>query len=69
MYIIFTKHAKEQIEERKIELIWIEEAIKWPNLTKHAENKYIVTKRLNGRSIEAVYIKEKYIKVLTVYWV
>jgi len=69
MYLIFTNHAREQIEERKIIMVWVKEAIKWPDYTKRiSSNNYIVTKKLNGRSIEVVYIKERYIKVLTVYW-
>ena len=70
MDIFYSLHAEEQIEERKIEKVWIEEAIKSPDYTeKKRTNKYIVGKKLNGSSIEVVYVKEKHIKVVTVYWI
>jgi|TARA_B100001964_G_C14107903_1_gene542412 hypothetical protein len=31
MRIIYTIHAQEQLEERKIETIWVEDAIKYPH--------------------------------------
>jgi len=34
MNIIYSLHAEEQIGERKIEKVWIEEAIKSPDYTK-----------------------------------
>lgn len=70
MDIIYSIHAEEQIQERKIEKLWIEETIKSPDYIKRNKpNKYIIKKKLNGRSIEVVYVKEKYIKVVTVYWI
>lgn len=33
------------------------------------QNKFIAIRKLNGRVIEVVYLKEKNIKVLTAYWV
>ena len=70
MKIIYSSHAEEQIGERKIDKVWIEETIKSPDQTKKKDlNKYIVKKKLNDRSIEIVYIKEKHIKVVTVYWI
>ena len=69
MNIVYTFHAAEQIYERKILRVWVEEAIMWPDFTRRQNNKYLVTRKLNGRSIEVVYIKEKYIKILTVYWI
>ncbi len=69
MDIVYTLHAEEQIQQRKIESVWVEETIKSPDYTKRKKpNKYIVKKKLNGKSIEVVYVKEKYIKVVTVYW-
>ena len=60
MDIIYTLHAEEQIKERKIHKVWAEEAIKGPDYTTRKKpNKYIIKKKLNGRSIEVVYVKEK----------
>ena len=67
MYLIYTKHAKEKIEKRKIVPIWIEETIKWPHLTEHIGNKYVVIRKLNGYTLKVVYIKENNIKVITCY--
>lgn len=70
MRIVYTEHAKEQIEERKIEYPWVESAIKSPDFTERKTlTKYVARKRLNGKSLEVVYIKERYIKIITVYWV
>ncbi|MBS3145408.1 DUF4258 domain-containing protein [Candidatus Woesearchaeota archaeon] len=50
--------------------MWIEDTIKTPDSTKRKKpNKYIVKKKLNGRPIEVVYIREKHIKVVTIYWI
>lgn len=68
MRIVYTKHAQEQIEERKIEYAWIESTIKSPDFTERKIlAKYMARKRLNGKSLEVVYIKERYIKIVTVY--
>ncbi|MEK6940762.1 MAG: DUF4258 domain-containing protein [Nanoarchaeota archaeon] len=67
MDILYTKHAIEQITERKIPVIWVEEAIKNPSEIMREKDKYQVTKKLNGISVEVVYVKKKYIKVITCY--
>ena len=69
MDIIYTLHAKEQIKERKILKIWIEETIKSPDTTKCRDNKYYVIKKLNGRTLKVVYVKERYIKVITSHFI
>lgn len=68
METIFTKHSLLQMKERKIERVWVEETIKHPDkVEKEGGNKYYASKRLNGLTIEVVYIKEKLIKIITVY--
>jgi hypothetical protein len=57
------------IKERKAEEVWVEEAIKSPDKIEKEFGKFYARKKLNGLSLEVVYIKEKYIKVLTVYWI
>jgi len=69
MEIRYTSHAKHMIKERKVEKLWIEEAIKSPDNIEKEFGKYYARKKLNGLSLEVAYIKEKYIKVLTVYWI
>jgi len=69
MNIVYTKHALKRIKFRKIEEIWVEEAIKYPSSTKREGNRYFVRKKLNGKTIEVVCIKEKDINIKTTYWV
>ncbi len=69
MQFHYTFHALDAIAERKIEKIWVKEALQFPDITYFEEGKYYAVKKLNGLSIEVVYVKEKYIKIITVYWV
>ena len=50
MEIKYTNHAEEEIKDRKIEKIWVEETIKSPDITKHDRHKYYVIKKINGLS-------------------
>ena len=65
MQIIYTKHAEFQIEDRKIQKVWVEETIKAPDKVKRNVNKYYAVKKLNGETLKVVYVKERYIKVIT----
>ena len=69
MEIRYTFHAKIMLKERKIQQVWVEETIKSPNKSEREFGKYYARKKLNGKSIEVVYMKEKYIKVITAYWI
>ena len=62
-------HAGEQIRERKMHKVWVEEAIKYPDETKKVGYKYYVTKKLNGQTLKVVYLKEKYIKFTTTFFI
>ena len=67
MEIKYTYHARIQNERRKLNRVWVEEAIKNPDVTKREGNKFYIVKKLNGITIKVIYIKEKYIKVITVF--
>jgi NAD-dependent DNA ligase len=67
MNIVYTNHAEYKMEQLKIHRAWIEEAIKYPDELRRDNIKYYAIKKLNGISIEVVYIKTKYIKVITLY--
>ena len=67
MNIVFTKHAKEQMKERGITEDDVINAVKYPEKTKKISNIYYVQKKVIQGTIEVVYIKENYIKVITVY--
>ena len=68
MKIVFTLHAKEQIEERKIHVVWVEETIKSPDKTNRIDHKYYAVKRLNGKTLKVVYTKEEGIKIITAFF-
>ena len=68
MDIVFTKHAKEQMKERGITEDEIINTIKFPEKTQKIEDTYYSQKQTNSGKIEVVYLKEKYIKVITVYY-
>ena len=69
MRIVYTAHAEDQVAERKIERIWVEEAIKQPDLTVREGTKYYVSRKLNGHTLKVVYVREKYIYVITCFFV
>jgi len=69
MDIKYTLHAENQIKERKVEKVWIEETIKHPDSTERDGNKYYVVRKLNGRTLKVIYVKEKYIKVITIFFI
>ncbi len=68
MNIVFTKHAKEQIEERGISEDEVISAVKYPELTKKIDDVYYARKKTTSGVIEVVYVKENYIKVITLYF-
>jgi len=69
MEIIFTKHALLRMKKRKITKDEIINSIKHPENTSKKENKFYVQKNIDRANIEIVYEKDKYIKVITVYYI
>ena len=69
MEIIFTEHAKERMKKRGITEDEIIEAIKRPDNTKKQGGNYYVQKNISRENIEVVYEKDKYIKVITIYYI
>ena len=67
MNIIFTKHAKERMEKRGISEDEVINTIKFPEKTRKMGNIYYVQKKITSGTIEVVFEKEKYIKVITLY--
>ena len=64
MNIEYTKHLEQQIEERKIHKVWVNETIKSPDDLKRDGHKFYAVKKLNGKVLKVVFVKEKHIKVL-----
>ncbi len=69
MEIVYTLHAEEQLDERKIQKVWVRETINYPDKTEREGRKYYVIKKLNGRTLKVVYVKERYIKVITTFYI
>ena len=63
MKITYSLHAQEQMRERNIHPIWAEETVKFPDVTKKFGYKYHAIKKLNGVTLEVVYVIERYIKI------
>ena len=57
------------IEKRKITEDEIINSIKFPDIVNKKRDKYTVQKNIGRGKIEVVYEKDKYIKVITIYWI
>ena len=68
MRIQYTNHAKDQIRKRKIHFVWIEEKIQKPDTKQKGGKKYWAKKKLNGKTLKVVYVKEEAIKVITAFF-
>ncbi len=69
MDIEFTIHAKDRIKKRKIKKEEVIEAINKPDKTEKYDGKYYIQKDIERGKIEIVYWKDKYIKIITLYWI
>ena len=67
MNIVFTKHAKEQMKERGISEDEVINTINFPELTQKIDNIYYARKQTVQGTIEVVFERENYIKVITSY--
>ena len=69
MEILFTRHAKQRIEKRKLLKEEVEDAIKYPDATVKKHGLYYYQKRLQRGSIEVCCERtERHINVVTIYW-
>ena len=69
MKVIFTEHIKDRIKRRKLTEDEILNTIKYPEKIDKREVKYYAKKNIGRGKIEVVYEKDKYIKIITVYWI
>ena len=69
MNIVFTLHTKFRLKKRKITEDEVIQAIKSPDKLTKIDGKYYVQKNISRGNIEVIYVRENYIKVVTVYWV
>lgn len=68
MLVYYTPHALIRMRERGILDEWVLETIKRPDTTVIQGRKRLVIRKINGFSIAVVYRKEKYIRVITTYY-
>ena len=69
MRIIFTKHVMDRIKKRKITEDDIVNTLMYPERINKKEGNYYAQKNIGRGKIEVVYEKDKYIKIITVYWI
>lgn len=70
MHIIFTKHAYDQMEERKLLKYEVIEAVKRPTKVIKKHGVYYYQKKLDRGIIEMPCERtESHIKIITVYWI
>ena len=69
MEIIFTKHALARMKKRQITEDEIINSIQYPEKISKRVGKFYVQKNIDRANIEVVYEKDKYIKVITVYYI
>ena len=69
MKIIFTEHVKDRMKKRKISEDEIINTIKYAEKTDKRKGKYYSQKDIARGKIEVVYERDKYIKIVTVYWI
>lgn len=67
MKIVLTQHVKEQMEERGISEDEVINTVKYPESTQKIDDLYYARKKTIHGTIEVVYEKQNYIKVITVY--
>ena len=66
----FTIHAEQRRKKRNVTKEEIIETIRYPDRVLKKHNKYYVQKNIGRGKIEVVYNKtEKYISIITVYWI
>jgi len=68
MEIIFTIHVKQRMKKRGITEEEVITTINFPEKTSKKEGIYYAKKDIGRANIEVVYEKDKYINVVTVYY-
>jgi len=69
MEIIFTEHVEWRMKKRNISKDEIINTIKYAEKIDKKEGKYYAQKDIGRGKIEVVYERDKYIKIVTVYWI
>lgn len=69
MEIIYSQHAEGRLRKRKITPEEVEQTIKYPDTTNKIGDKFYSQKNIGRAKIEVVYERDKYIKIITVYYI
>lgn len=69
MEIVFTEHAKKRMRRRNIHEDDIVNTIKYAEKINKIGGIYFARKNIGRGSIEVVYEKDRYINIITVYWI
>ena len=70
MMFVFSAHAKDRLVKRNLSEQDVVDAIVYSSITIKKQGKFYASKNIGRGTIEVVYEKtEKYISVITVYWV
>ncbi len=67
MNIVFTKHTRDRMKKRNISEDEVINTIKYPEKTEKVDDVYYVYKKLDRFTLKVVYIRENYIKVITIH--
>lgn len=69
MKIVFTKHAEDRMKKRKITEDEVVNTINFSDKTYKRQDNFYAHKNIGRATIEVVYEKDKYINVITVYYI
>lgn len=70
MQIKFTNHASQSAINRRITEQEIIDAVRMPDITIRKHGKYYAQKNIGRGTIEVPYaLTERYIRIITVYWI
>jgi hypothetical protein len=69
MKVVLSHHAKKRLIERGIKMQDVQDTIEIPEYTISRGDKKEAYKKINGKLLKVVYVKEdKYIKIITLIW-
>ncbi len=68
MDVVLSDHLKDRIRRRNITEDEVENTIKYPEKIRKIGDKHFASKNIGRGTIEVLYEKQNYIKVITVYW-
>ncbi len=68
MKIVFTLHALDRMNKRKISKEEVIDIVRFPEEILKKKGKYYAKKNIIRANVEVIYEKENYIKIITIYY-